>query len=143
MLALACFIPRLANHNKRVVAFTQSIRISFGKEHKHSNHLSNTSLPAQSSLPFCLQGFGFPLQIGSYLGKEITCLKSQVGKGVEQALDLPILCKHLLGSEESYLHSRTNAHRFKLGNKRRVSPIELLTMTPHSHLLLYLLRKAK
>lgn len=67
MLALVCIIPRLANHSIR--AFTQSIRTSFGKEHQHSNHLSSTSLPAQVYL--CLQGFGFPLQIGSYFGKEI------------------------------------------------------------------------
>lgn len=70
MLALVYFIPRLANHSIRVVAFRQSIRISFGKQHKNSNHLSSTSLPAQVYL--CLQGFGFPLQIGSYFGKEIT-----------------------------------------------------------------------
>lgn len=70
MLALACFILRLANHSIRVEAFIQNTRISFDKEHKHSNHLSSTSLPAQ--VYFCLQGFGFPLQIGSYFGKEIT-----------------------------------------------------------------------
>lgn len=65
MLALVCFIPRLANYSIRVVAF--SIRISFGKKHKHT--IIFQALPAQVYL--CLQGFGFPLQTGRYFGKEI------------------------------------------------------------------------
>lgn len=52
-----------------------------------------------------------------------------MGKVVEQALNLPILCK-LLGSEESCLQSGPYTHRFNLGNKRRAPPTELLTVAP-------------
>lgn len=119
LLALVCFIPRLPNHSLRVLAFTQSIRIALVK-----NISTATIFQTLHCLPRCpglgqifrrlLQGFGFPLQIGSYFGKEITDVKKPDGKVVEQALHLPILCKHLVGSEEPYLHSRTNAHRITL-----------------------------
>lgn len=132
MLALECFIPRLANHSIRVLAFTQSIRISFGKEHKHSNHLSSTSLPAQVYL--LSSAIWVPSPDRKLLRERSNrCLKSQVGKAVEQALNLPILCKQLLGSEESYLHSGPNAHRFNLGNKSCAPPTELLTVAPHRY----------
>lgn len=45
------------------------MKISFGKEHKRSNHLSSTLLPAQ--VYSSLQGFVSPLQIESYSRKEI------------------------------------------------------------------------
>lgn len=137
-----CFIPRLANHSIRVLAFTQSIRIALVK-----NISTATIFQTLHCQPRCpglgqifrriLQGFGFPLQIGSYFGKEITDVKKPDGKVVEQALHLPILCKHLLGSEEPYLHSRTNAHRITL--ETREWPLLLrFWQWPHTdiHLLL-------
>lgn len=46
------------------------MRISFGNEHKHSDHLSSTLLPAQ--VYSSAQGFASPPQIENYSRKAIT-----------------------------------------------------------------------